>query len=202
MKKIVTLASALVTATVMLCGAAPASADNDRPLESYRYYVTGDVNNDGEVSVEDAMLILRHATETIAGITGCLNGSSAYWTFAADMNYDNQITVEDALFDLQYYVENSVAQNTLAWTEMLVGDLLHSEELITDLDVIAELLEAFCREQGFVISAYVPPTGDRVALCSIDWRDWENPSLYGVFQDFISANNIDETLLEYTGILE
>lgn len=202
MKKITALAAALVTAASMLCGTVPAFAYNDYPLDDYRYYVVGDVNTDGEVSIEDAMLILRHATETIAGLTGCLTDTSEVWEFTANVNFTGGITVEDAQLVLQYYVENSVAQNTLSWTEMLVGDLLHSEEMITDLDVIVKMMRAFTAENGFYVGVAGGSQYGEVSLMTPWWGDWDDTSMYRAYQDFIRENNIDGSLVTYDSILE
>jgi len=62
-------------------------------------YVLGDVNGDGEITVPDAILILRHAAELTT-----LSGSEA---LAADVNGDDEISVPDAIRILRFVAELS-----------------------------------------------------------------------------------------------
>ncbi|MBP0966295.1 MAG: hypothetical protein J5722_01560, partial [Oscillospiraceae bacterium] len=76
----------------------------------------GDVNLDGEVSVDDAQLALRAYANRIAGNP---TGLDAQQTKNADVNEDGEISVDDAQNILIYYVNNTVAGKVLTWEELL-----------------------------------------------------------------------------------
>ena len=77
---------------------------------------TGDVNCDGEVSVDDAQLTLKAYTNRIAGNDMNLTAEQIK---AADINGDSVISVDDAQCILRYYTENTVAGNPITWNEIL-----------------------------------------------------------------------------------
>ncbi len=76
----------------------------------------GDVNGDGEVSVDDAQLTLKAYTERIAGNDMKLTDEQIK---AADVNGDGEISVDDAQNILIFYVNNTVAGKVLTWDELL-----------------------------------------------------------------------------------
>ena len=81
--------------------------------------VTGDVNGDGKVSVDDAQLTLKAYTERIAGNDMKLTAEQIK---AADVNSDGEISVDDAQNILKYYTEKSVAGKDITWDDILGKD--------------------------------------------------------------------------------
>ena len=79
-------------------------------------YLRGDVNDDGEVTVDDAQLTLRAYVNSLAGLD---NGLNEQQTLAADVNRDEIVSVEDAQYILIYYVNNTLASKTLTWEELI-----------------------------------------------------------------------------------
>ena len=82
------------------------------PLISY-----GDPDNDGNVSVEDAVSVLTYYAQQSAGLEAKLTQAadteeSAF--LAADVDGDGQITVEDAVAILTYYAKKSAGLDA-AW---------------------------------------------------------------------------------------
>lgn len=75
------------------------------------------MNNDGEISVEDAQAALN---AYVAAMAGNDSGLTAEQAQAADVNGDNSVSVEDAQLILLYYVQNTVAGSPTTW-EMLLG---------------------------------------------------------------------------------
>lgn len=63
----------------------------------------GDVNGDGEISVDDAQLTLIEYVNTISGLAGSFTDAQKQ---AGDFNGDQQISVEDAQEILLYYVND------------------------------------------------------------------------------------------------
>lgn len=76
----------------------------------------GDINLDGEVSVEDAQDTLKAYTETVAGKA---DGLSDAQRRTADVNADSTVSVEDAQYILKYYVSNTVAGRKVTWDALL-----------------------------------------------------------------------------------
>ncbi len=77
----------------------------------------GDVDNDGNVSVEDAVSVLTYYARQSAGLEAKLTQAddteeSAF--LAADVDGDGQITVEDAVAILTYYAKKSAGLDA-AW---------------------------------------------------------------------------------------
>ena len=77
----------------------------------------GDVDNDGTVSVEDAVSVLTYYAQQSAGLEAKLTQAvdteeSAF--LAADVDGDGQITVEDAVAILTYYAQKSAGLDA-AW---------------------------------------------------------------------------------------
>ena len=77
---------------------------------------TGDVNGDGEISVEDAQLALVAYVQTMAGLD---SGLTEQQTQAADVNGDKTVSVEDAQTILIYYVSNTLSGQAVTWDELL-----------------------------------------------------------------------------------
>ncbi|MBP0970456.1 MAG: leucine-rich repeat protein, partial [Oscillospiraceae bacterium] len=78
--------------------------------------LTGDFNNDGEISADDAQLTLRAYTEHVAGLKSTLTPAQKQ---AADVNGDGEIGVEDAQLILRYYTEKTVAGIDITWEDLL-----------------------------------------------------------------------------------
>ena len=77
-------------------------------------YKTGDLNLDGTVELEDAMLTLKCYTKSVAGLN---DTGLTYWAQeAADIDKNGKIDVIDAMTILKYYV-NCVAGNASATFE-------------------------------------------------------------------------------------
>ena len=64
----------------------------------------GDMNEDQEVSVSDAVEILTIYAKSAAGQSPSVTERKR---FVADVNYDVQITVEDAVYVLTYYAKTA-----------------------------------------------------------------------------------------------
>ena len=79
-------------------------------------YLTGDPDNNGEVSVEDAQFTLQAYTNYLAHKGYGL--SDAEMT-AADVDGDNAVSIEDAQNILYYYTENTLSKKNLSWTQIL-----------------------------------------------------------------------------------
>ncbi len=79
-------------------------------------YLRGDVNNDGDVSVDDAQLTLNAYVKRMAGKA---TGLTEQQTAAADVNGDHAVTVEDAQTILLYYVKNTLSNTPTAWEKLL-----------------------------------------------------------------------------------
>lgn len=75
----------------------------------------GDVNEDEEVTVDDAQIALQAYTNLLAGKDSGLNPAQEK---AADVNIDGAVTVEDAQAILQYYT-NVLAKKDPTWEEIL-----------------------------------------------------------------------------------
>ena len=78
--------------------------------------MTGDVDGNGKVSVEDAQLALLSYVQTMAGLESVLTEQQAN---AADINRDNTVSVEDAQMILIYYVRNTLSGKNVTWDELL-----------------------------------------------------------------------------------
>ena len=76
----------------------------------------GDVNGDGEISVEDAQRTLKAYTERIAGKD---NGLTDAQIKAADINGNGEVSVDDAQLILKYYTEKFVAGKVITWDDLL-----------------------------------------------------------------------------------
>ena len=97
----------------------------------------GDVNEDGEISVDDAQLTLNAYVKIMAGRDSGLTDQQAK---AANVNKDNEVSVDDAQMILLYYVRNTLSGTTTTWDELLgknkpsepVPFLLKLKELFKD----------------------------------------------------------------------
>ena len=97
--------------------------------------LTGDVNDDGTVSVDDAQLTLNAYVKSIAGKD---HGLSEEQVRAADVNEDGNVSVDDAQTILIYYVKNTLAGSGTTWDE-----LLGRTKPVQGLPVPAKLREFF-----------------------------------------------------------
>ena len=78
--------------------------------------MTGDVNDDGEISVEDAQLALKAYTKRISGKDMELSDKQIK---AANVNGDEELSVDDAQLILKYYTEKYVAGKNITWGDLL-----------------------------------------------------------------------------------
>ena len=76
----------------------------------------GNLNDDGEISVEDAQLTLNAYASIVAGLD---SGLTEAQKVAADVNGDNTVSVEDAQLILLYYVQNTVSGIPTTWDELI-----------------------------------------------------------------------------------
>ena len=76
----------------------------------------GDVNDDKEISVEDAQLVLIEYVSTMSGLDGSFTEKQ---NLAGDVNGDKAISVEDAQTILLYYVSNTLSGKNVTWDELL-----------------------------------------------------------------------------------
>ena len=77
----------------------------------------GDIDQDGTVSVEDAVSVLTYYAQQSAGLEAKLTQAAATEEsafLAADVDGDGQITVEDAVAILTYYAKKSAGLDA-AW---------------------------------------------------------------------------------------
>lgn len=74
-------------------------------------YLLGDVNNDGAVTVEDAVAVLTYYAQQSAGLTP---DTSNFIVAAADVDGNGAVAVEDAVKILAYYAQQS-AGLTPSW---------------------------------------------------------------------------------------
>ena len=74
------------------------------------------MNEDGEISVEDAQLTLIEYVNTMSGLD---SGFTEKQKLAGDINGDKEISVEDAQNILIYYVSNTLSGQNVTWDELL-----------------------------------------------------------------------------------
>lgn len=79
-------------------------------------FLLGDVNDDGEINIEDAQITLIAYAQDVAGLE---NNLSEKQILAADINSDQSITVEDAQTILIYYVRNTISGISTSWEELI-----------------------------------------------------------------------------------
>lgn len=108
-KAITTTAAAPVTTTIPT-ETTPVVTTSAAPVP-----LRGDVNGDGEVSVDDAQLTLKAYTERIAGNNMKLTAEQIK---SADVNSDGEISVDDAQNILKYYTKKSVAGKDITWDDI------------------------------------------------------------------------------------
>ena len=77
--------------------------------------VSGDLDQNAVVSIEDAQLALNAYTNSMAGLNSGLTDAQKA---AADVNGDNEISIEDAQLILLYYVCNTLAGIPASWNEL------------------------------------------------------------------------------------
>ncbi len=78
--------------------------------------VLGDLDQNGDVSVEDAQLVLLEYVKTITGLDSSFTENQK---LAGDVNDDKAISVEDAQTILLYYVSNTLSGKNVTWDELL-----------------------------------------------------------------------------------
>ena len=104
-KAATTTAAAMTTVPVQTTTAAPPEPE----------ILKGDVNDDGEVGVEDAQMTLKAYTKRIAGLDMELTERQIK---AANVNDDGELSVDDAQFILRYYTLKQVAGMDVTWEEL------------------------------------------------------------------------------------
>ena len=100
------------TSTVSSVTTQPITTVSTLPVTDF---VRGDVNSDGEVSVDDAQLTLKAYTERMAGNDMKLTDEQFK---AADVDGNGEISVEDAQWLLKYYTEKYVAGKDITWDDI------------------------------------------------------------------------------------
>ena len=97
----------------------------------------GDVNNDGEISVEDAQLTLIEYVSTMSGLDGSFTEKQK---LAGNVNGDQQISVEDAQIILIYYVKNTLAGENFSWEQILhpQDDTVQTTTTSSDSNIIID----------------------------------------------------------------
>lgn len=90
--------------------------------ESQSNILTGDLDQDGVVTMDDTFIVLQYYSKHAAG--------SMHYTFcedealekkledAADIDGDGSITMDDAFLILQYYSYHAAGRN-ITWSEMI-----------------------------------------------------------------------------------
>ena len=76
----------------------------------------GDIDKNGQVSSNDAQLVLWHYVDTFAGKQGRF-GEDVYPI--ADVDANGRVDVSDAQYILKYYVNNTVSKKNVPWEEIL-----------------------------------------------------------------------------------
>lgn len=79
--------------------------------------MTGDLNGDCRVSVEDVQLALQAYTNVLAKKDSGLNALQ-YEAASSVCLFGGSLTVEDVQFILRYYTENEVAKRTVSWDDL------------------------------------------------------------------------------------
>ena len=79
-------------------------------------HLTGDINDDGEIGVEDAQLALLEYVNAMTGLDSSLTEKQK---LAGDVNGDKEISVEDAQTILIYYVSNTLSGQNVTWDDLL-----------------------------------------------------------------------------------
>ncbi|MBR3446699.1 MAG: leucine-rich repeat protein [Oscillospiraceae bacterium] len=115
-KPAVTTNAAASTAKPVTTAPAPTAPVTTTTKNPYTSYITGDVNGDGQISVDDAQLALKEYTEVLSGKKGVL---SAKQRDAADIDANGKVTVEDVQIILKYYTERYVAGKKIDWADLL-----------------------------------------------------------------------------------
>jgi hypothetical protein len=90
--------------------------------------LSGDVNGDNQISVEDAQLVLVEYVSCMAGLE---SGLTDQQKAVSDVDGDKQITVEDAQYILLYYVNNTLSGTPVTW-DMLIEKKAQSRHLLYD----------------------------------------------------------------------
>ena len=103
-------------------------------------YLLGDINDDGEVSVEDAQLALLEYVNAMTGLESSLTDKQK---LAGDVNGDKEISVEDAQTILLYYVSNTLSGESVTW-----DDLLGRKPQGQQLPMLTRIREFFLDEEA------------------------------------------------------
>ncbi|MBR3418007.1 MAG: hypothetical protein IKG82_04880, partial [Oscillospiraceae bacterium] len=79
-------------------------------------FLRGDIDLNGEVSIEDVQFALKVYTERISGKTPQLTDEQLR---NGDVNEDGILSVDDAQYILMYYVNNTVAGKNVTWEALI-----------------------------------------------------------------------------------
>ena len=79
-------------------------------------FLTGDLDEDWDITVQDAQLALKAYTRQVADLP---HGLTEKQFRAADVSGDGELSVNDAQFILKYYTSNSVAKKDTPWSEII-----------------------------------------------------------------------------------
>ncbi len=77
--------------------------------------LTGDPDNSGSVTLDDALLTLQAYTATLLNRT---HGLTAAQFAVADLDADKSVTLDDALIILQYYRDHSLLNKQTSWKQL------------------------------------------------------------------------------------
>lgn len=105
-----------VTTVTVPVATAPVSAQTTVLTVPVSAYQRGDVTGDGDVSIEDAQIVLKEYTECLSGRKPTFTGKQKT---AADIDGSGTVSVEDAQLILKYYTENTVAGKHVTWEELM-----------------------------------------------------------------------------------
>ena len=82
-------------------------------------YTKGNMNDDDQITIEDAQIVLLAYSDILAGGSSTLTPAQMK---AADVNEDGIIDVLDAQYILIYYVETVIAGKEITWDSIIVKD--------------------------------------------------------------------------------
>lgn len=87
-------------------------AESENAIEDH---LLGDVSGDGEISADDAQIVLQ---EYVNSLSGNLSTFSNELFTVADVNKDGEISVDDAQYILLYY-GNTLTNTPVTWEELI-----------------------------------------------------------------------------------
>ena len=115
----------------------------------------GDVDENGEISVDDASYILTEYARTAAGLSSILNENQL---IAADIDANSSISVDDASYVLSYYAQNSAGLNP-TWDSILGNSeiITTTETTTTTTSTTTTTTEIIVTESSKIPISKIPP---------------------------------------------